>query len=150
MGGADGEGGAGVRGDQIGVAGGARQPQHEGLLVHAVDSVRLRAVAVTGRVLTALARLAAAGRRGHGRQAQEPILVQVLQDNIILILHTDTLILGKTKKNHYFCKNTKNRVKVKYIQGTNASYLSNHNIVSGADLEPHAMKAFFLTKTSVN
>lgn len=97
-GGADGEGGAGVWGDQIGVAGGARQTQHEGLLVQAVDSVRLRAVAVTGRVLTALARLAAAGRRGHGRQAQEPILVQVLQDNIILVLHT--------KKFNFFGKNT--------------------------------------------
>lgn len=33
------------------------------------------------RVLAALPRLAAAGRGGHGRQAQEAILVQVLQQN---------------------------------------------------------------------
>lgn len=81
VGGADGEGGAGIWGDQIGVAGGARQPQHEGLLIQTIDSVRLWAIAVTGRVLTALAGLAAAGRGGHCRQAQEPILVQVLHGN---------------------------------------------------------------------
>lgn len=79
VGGADGEGGASVRRDQISVAGGAGQPQHEGFLVQTVDGEALRAVAVTNRVLTALAVLAAAGRGRHGRQAQEPILVQVLQ-----------------------------------------------------------------------
>lgn len=81
VGGADGEGGASVRRHQIGVAGRPRQPQHEGLLVQTIHSVALWAVAVTNRILTALAGLAAAGRGGHGRQAQEPILVQVLQHN---------------------------------------------------------------------
>ncbi len=81
VGGADGEGGASVWGDQVSVAGGPRQPQHEGLLVQTIDSVGVWAVAVTNRFLTALAGLAAAGRGGHGRQAQEPILVQVLRHN---------------------------------------------------------------------
>lgn len=82
MGGADGEGGASIWGDQISVTGGPRQPQHEGLLVQTIDSVCVWAIAVTNRILTALPSLAAAGRGGHGRQAQEPILVQVLQENI--------------------------------------------------------------------
>lgn len=81
MGGADGERGAGVRRQQVGVTGGARQAQNEGLLVQAVDGVGVRTATVPSRVLAALPRLAAAGRGGHGRQAQEAILVQVLQQN---------------------------------------------------------------------
>lgn len=76
--GTDGEGGAGVWRDQIHVAGGPRQPQHEGLLVQSINSVGLWATAVTNGILTSLAGLAAAGWGGHGRQTQEPILVQVL------------------------------------------------------------------------
>lgn len=81
VGGADGEGGASVWGHQIGIAGRASQAQHEGLLVQAVDGVAVRTVAVANWVLAALPGLAAASRGGHGRQAQEPILVQVLQQN---------------------------------------------------------------------
>lgn len=78
VGGADGEGGAGVWGDQISVTGGPWQSQHEGLLVQTIDSIGIWAIAVTNRILAALAGLATAGRGRHGRQAQEPILVQVL------------------------------------------------------------------------
>lgn len=81
MGGADGERGASIGGQQVGVAGGACEAQEEGLLVQAVDSVSVRTAAVPSRVLAALPRPAAAARGGHGRQAQEAILVQVLQQN---------------------------------------------------------------------
>lgn len=79
VGGANSERGAGIRGDQVGVTGGARQAQHKSLLVQTIDSVGLSAVAMTNSILAALARRPAAGRGGHCSQAQEPVLVQVLQ-----------------------------------------------------------------------
>lgn len=81
MGGADGQRGASVGRQQVSVAGGACEAQKKGILVQAVDGIGVRTAAVPGCVLAALPCLAATGRGGHGRQAQEAILVQVLQQN---------------------------------------------------------------------